>query len=143
MAKANSAEEKAAAKAAKEAEKAAAKAAADAVKNDEGEDEDGDGDPDKLPVRYQEFEIAGKKRYFPLFFMATSKDGKRVAGFNEKGVRVTPWTAKDAEKEDAGALTPAKKVAKDVARSNALRRRNMLPEDYATSAGGAGASIER
>lgn len=104
------------------------------VDEDEGEDEDGDGEADKLPVRVQEVEIAGKKAYFRLCFIANLVDKKgkllKIAGFNERGQRISPWLDVTAGPEQKGDLAPSKKIARDVARMNALRRQKMLPEDF-------------
>ena len=104
------------------------------VDEEEGEDEDGDGEVDSLSPRVQEVDINGKKAYFPLCFIANVVDKKgkllKIAGFNEKGQRVTPWVAPDEAAAGKGDLPPAKKIAKDIARMNALRRQKMLPDDY-------------
>lgn len=89
------------------------------------------GELDKAGIRVQELEVAGKKVYFPLYFILRNKKGDKVAGFNEHGQRISPWMGVNDQATEKGDPMPAKKIAKDVARSNALRRQKMLPEDFA------------
>lgn len=95
---------------------------------DAGEAEEVDGVPNSLPVRTEDFDLAGKKIKLPIFFVATVKGGKQAL-YSYTGQRASPAYGTDdtVDPNDTSSEKGLKYIAKACAKFNAMRRKGVLP----------------
>lgn len=85
-----------------------------------------DGIPNKLPVRFEEIQIAGKPAKLSIYFVAAVKGGK-MALYAHTGQRVSQAYGPDEMYDAESTVKGVSYIQKAAAKFNAMRRKNIIP----------------